>query len=46
LKPEELLGLDVETVLHRLFWEEPLLRLSRCLAMQVRVFNAVAAAKE
>jgi molecular chaperone Hsp33 len=26
LKPEELLGLDVETVLHRLFWEEPLLR--------------------
>lgn len=26
LKSEELLGLDVETVLHRLFWEEPLLR--------------------
>jgi molecular chaperone Hsp33 len=26
LKAEELLGLDVETVLHRLFWEEPLLR--------------------
>ena len=26
LKAEELLGLDIETVLHRLFWEEPLLR--------------------
>jgi molecular chaperone Hsp33 len=26
LKPEELLGLDVESILHRLFWEEPLLR--------------------
>lgn len=26
LKADELLGLDVETVLHRLFWEEPLLR--------------------
>ena len=26
LKPEELLTLDVETVLHRLFWEEPIAR--------------------
>ena len=26
LKPEELLGLDIESILHRLFWEEPLLR--------------------
>ena len=26
LKPEELLGLDVESILYRLFWEEPLLR--------------------
>jgi molecular chaperone Hsp33 len=26
LKPEELLGLDVDSILHRLFWEEPLLR--------------------
>jgi molecular chaperone Hsp33 len=26
LKAEELLGLDIETVLHRLYWEEPLLR--------------------
>jgi molecular chaperone Hsp33 len=26
LKREELLGLDVETLLHRLFWEEPVLR--------------------
>lgn len=26
LKAEELLGLDIEIVLHRLFWEEPLLR--------------------
>jgi molecular chaperone Hsp33 len=27
LKREELLGLDVNTILHRLFWDEPLLRL-------------------
>lgn len=26
LKPEELLSLDVESVLHRLFWQEPLAR--------------------
>ena len=26
LKPEELLSLDVETVLHRLFWDEPIAR--------------------
>ena len=26
LKQEELLSLDVETILHRLFWEEPLIR--------------------
>ena len=26
LKPEELLGLDAETILHRLFWQENLLR--------------------
>ena len=34
LKPEELLGLDVESILHRLFWKEPL--------NLGRVFNAVA----
>ncbi len=27
LKAEELLGLDVDTILHRLFWQEPLQRL-------------------
>jgi len=27
LKPEELLRLDADTLLHRLFWQEPLLRL-------------------
>ena len=32
LKPEELLGLDVDTVLHRLFWEEPLLRFEPLMA--------------
>ena len=26
LKREELLGLDIQTILHRLFWEEPLLQ--------------------
>jgi len=26
LKREELLGLDAETILHRLYWEEPLAR--------------------
>ena len=31
LKAEELLGLDVDTVLHRLFWEEPLLRFAPLL---------------
>ena len=32
LKPEELLGLDVDTVLHRLFWEETLLRFEPLVA--------------
>jgi molecular chaperone Hsp33 len=32
LKPEELLGLDVESILHRLFWEEPLLRFEPLVA--------------
>ena len=32
LKPEELLGLDIESILHRLFWEEPLLRFEPLVA--------------
>ena len=32
LKPEELLGLDIEIILNRLFWEEPLLRFEPLVA--------------
>jgi len=39
LKSEELLGLDVETVLHRLFWEEPLLRFEPLLGEQAPRFH-------
>lgn len=39
LKSEELLGLDVETVLHRLFWEEPLLRFEPLLGEEAPRFH-------
>ena len=39
LKPEELLGLDVDTILHRLFWEEPLLRFEPRLGESVPRFH-------
>ena len=39
LKSEELLGLDVETVLHRLFWEEPLLRFEPLIGEEAPRFH-------